>query len=166
MRYVISIPATTKQLYLGGMAALNLPSDTGTGDWHMEQTFFRPRKTRSRSFISGKGCPTDTTALLGDEGIYDCTQILLKYGIHYESHPVYAANHARATADLVLDAVMRDRSPDFVMLDDWMPRDMDKQQVFALLEKASEHLPTKQRKQVLAWQKKHDLSLKDSVHKG
>lgn len=157
MENAITIPATTKQLYLGGMAALNLPSATGTGDWHMEQTFFRPRKKLSRSFISGKGCPTDTTALLGEEGIYDCTQILLKHGIPHERHPVYAASHARATADLVLDAVMRGESPDFVVLDDWMPRDTDKQQVFALLSKAAEHLPIQQREQVLAWQQKNAI---------
>ena len=66
----ITVPATSRLRYLGGMAALNLPSPTGTGDWHMEQTFFRQRDKRSRSFISGVGCPTDTTPLLGDAGVY------------------------------------------------------------------------------------------------
>jgi hypothetical protein len=66
------------------MAALNLPSSAGTGDWHIEQTFFRPRKNRSRSFISGAGCPTDTTSILGDTGIYDCTTVLDELGIPYE----------------------------------------------------------------------------------
>ena len=113
----ITIPATSRQHYLGGMAALNLPSPTGTGDWHMEQTFFRVREKCSRSFISGVGCLTDTTAILGDAGVYDCTAVLDELGITHESAVAYAANHARATSDLVLAAVLRGESPDFVVLD-------------------------------------------------
>ncbi|WP_323094408.1 hypothetical protein [Aeromonas hydrophila] len=69
------IPATSLRplRYIGGMAALNLPSATGTGDWHFWQTFERERRHRSRSFISGAGCLTDTTALLGDAGIYEAS---------------------------------------------------------------------------------------------
>jgi hypothetical protein len=81
----ITIPATSRLHYLGGMAALNLQSPTGTGDWHMEQTFFRSREKRSRSFISGAGCPTDTTSILGDTGVYDCTAVLDELGIPHES---------------------------------------------------------------------------------
>lgn len=150
----ITIPATSPSCYIGGMAALNLPSPNGTGDWHMEQTFFRLREKRARSFISGSGCPTDTNSLLGDAGVYDCTAILDDLGILHESAVAYAANHARATADLVLSAVLRSASPDFVVLDDWMPRDEDKQQVYDLLEKALRHLTSDQKAQVLEWQKK------------
>lgn len=151
----ITIPATSRLRYLGGMAALNLPSPTGTGDWHMEQTFFRSRKKRSRSFISGAGCPTDTTSILGDTGIYDCTAVLDELGIPHESAVVYAANHARATADLVLAAVQRNESPNFVVLDDWMPGDSDKRQVFDLLSKALGHLSREQQTKVLEWERKN-----------
>lgn len=153
----ITIPATSRLRYLGGMAALNLPSPTGTGDWHMEETFFRSRKKLSRSFISGAGCPTDTTLLLGDTGIYDCTSILDELGIPHKSSIAYAANHARATADLVLAAVLRGRSSDFVVLDDWMPRDSDKQQVFELLAKALSHLTAEQQDKVLEWERKNAI---------
>lgn len=151
----IIIPATSKQRYLGGMAALNLPSATGTGDWHLQQTFFRPRRKRSRSFISGFGCQTDTTSLLGETGIYDCTKVLSELGIPYEGAIAYAANHARAIADLVLSAVQRGESPDFVVLDDWMPRDSDKQQVFALLMQVLEYLPAEQQEKVFVWKIKN-----------
>lgn len=153
----ITIPATSKLHYLGGMAALNLPSPTGTGDWHMEQTFFRSRANRSRSFISGIGCKTDTTTILGDAGVYDCTEVLDELGIPHESVVAYAANHARATADLVLAAVLRGESPDFVVLDDWMPRDSDKQQVFNLLSKAVGHLSAEQQDKVLEWERKNAI---------
>lgn len=155
MAIPITIPPTSRQRYLGGMAALNLPSPTGTGDWHMEQTFFRQREKRSRSFISGTGCLTDTTALLGDAGVYDCTTILDELGIPHESAVAYAANHARATADLILAAVLRGESPDFIVLDDWMPRDSDKQQVFDLLAKALGHLTAEQQNKVLEWKSKN-----------
>lgn len=151
----ITIPATSRSRYLGGMAALNLPSATGTGDWHFEQTFYRQRDKRSRSFISGTGCPTDTTALLGDAGVYDCTATLDELGIPHEGAVAWAANHARACADLVLAAVMRGVQPDFVTLDDWMPRDEDKRQVFDLLAKAVGYLPVGQQDEVARWQKKN-----------
>lgn len=147
----LKIPATSKLTYLGGMAALNLPSATGTGDWHMEQTFFRPRKKFSRSFISGKGCATDTLDMLGDSGIYDCTAVLKSLGIPHEGTNAFAANHARATADLVLDAVMCGESPDFVVLDDWMPRDSDKHEVLELLHKAQKRLRVEQQSIIRAW---------------
>ena len=161
----ITIPATSRLHYLGGMAALNLPSPTGTGDWHMEQTFFRSREKRSRSFISGAGCPTDTTSILGDTGVYDCTAVLDELGIPHESAVAYAANHARATADLVLAAVLRGESPDFVVLDDWMPRDSDKQQVFDLLAKALGHLSAEQQDKVLEWERKNASTTGRNPHR-
>lgn len=147
----IIIPPTSKLTYIGGMAALNLPSSTGTGDWHQEQTFFHSRTKRSRSFISGKGCPTDTLEMLGDAGIYDCTSVLKVLGIPHEGTTAFAASHARATADLVLDAVMRGESPDFAVLDDWMPRTSDKQEVIELLAKALERLTPEQQATIRAW---------------
>lgn len=153
----IKVPPTSRLRYLGGMAALNLPSPAGTGDWHMEQTFFRLREHRSLSFISGVGCPTDTTAILGDAGIYDCTALLDDLGIPHESPVAYAASHARATADLVLAAVLRGGSPDFVVLDDWMPRDSDKQQVFDLLLMALPRLNAEQQENVRRWERKNAI---------
>lgn len=150
---MIPVPATSRLRYLSGMAALNLPGPNGTGDWHMAQTFFRPRVKRSRSFISGIGCSTDTTSILGDIGVYDCTAVLDELGIQHESAVVFAADHARAIVDLVLAAVLRGESPDFVVLDDWMPRDTDKQQVFDLLLKAIPHLTNEQQKRVQEWRK-------------
>lgn len=151
----ITLPPTTKRRYLGGMAALNLPSASGTGDWHFEQTFFRLREKRSRSFISGTGCLTDTNPMLGDRGIYDCTAVLDDLGIPHESPVAFAASHARAIVDLVLAAVMRGQSADFVVLDDWMPRASDKQEVFELLEKALEYLSLDQQDEVNQWKSKN-----------
>jgi hypothetical protein len=90
--------------------------------------------------------------MLGDAGIYDCTAILDDLRIPHESTVAYAANHARACADLVLQAVIRGMTPEFVVLDDWMPRDSDKQRVFELLDKALFQLNASQKRAVLEWQ--------------
>ncbi len=148
----IAIPETSLDRYLGGMAALNLPTGTGTGDWHQEQTFFRPRRKLSRSFISGAGCATDTTAMLGSIGIVDCTQAVDSLRIPHLGTRVYAATHARAVADLVLSAVLRGESPDFVELDDYMPHDEDKQEVFRLLAIAAPKLPMGALQIITTWQ--------------
>ena len=137
--------------YIGGMAALNLPSPTGTGDWHFVQTFERERQHRSRSFISGAGCLTDTSGLLGDAGIYEATELLRTLGIKFEGGTAYAANHARACADLVLAAVMRSLSPDFVRLDDWMPRESDKRAVYDLIDRALPRMDAMQAEVVRVW---------------
>lgn len=147
----VIIPRTSPLHYLGGMAALNLPSPLGTGDWHMEQTFFRQRDKRSRSFISGIGCATDTTALLGDAGVYDCTNIINDLQIPHESEPVFAANHARAIADLVISSILRGIVPNHIQLDDWMPRASDKQDVFDLLGIAATHLTENQQQVMATW---------------
>lgn len=148
------IPKLSDGCYLGGMAALNLPSPEGTGDWHLEQTFFRPRDRLSRSFISGKGCCTDTTGIFGLEEIYDCTDILNSVGVLYEAAPVYAATHSRAIVDMVLDAVMRCESPDFVVLDDWMPFESSKKKVSSLLERAHKHLKSDELQALFLWEAK------------
>lgn len=151
----MTIPETSPDRYLGGMAALNLPTAVGTGDWHQVQTFFRPRRRLSRSFISGVGCQTDTTDLLGRAGIVDCTQVVERLRIPHQGARVFAATHARAVADLVLAAVRRGESPDFVDLDDYMPRPDDKREVFDLLQMAAAKLSANARQQVNAWRTKN-----------
>jgi len=146
-----AIPATTPQRYLSGMAALNLPSPEGTGDWHLIETFFKPRQKQPRLFIAGNGCPGDTNGLLGDAGIYECSALLASLNIPHADGPAFAANHTRAIADLVLVSVLEGGTPDFVQLDDWMPRDIDKVSVFELLDIAQPKLNADQQGKVLRW---------------
>jgi hypothetical protein len=155
MEEIPPIPETSPTRYLSGMAALNLISPNGTGDWHVVETFFRPHKRRSRSFIAGAGCETDTLDLLGDRGIFECSEALDAMGIRRPPGNAYAATHARAIAELVLSAALHGESPEFVQLDDWMPRDSDKQEVFDLLCITAPKLTDEQRKKVLIWRMKN-----------
>lgn len=151
MMSVIPISSTAPNRYLSGMAALNIPSAKGTGDWHMIETFFSPHQQSSRLFITGSGCQDDTTPFLADMGVYDCSAILNSYGIPHPDGSVYAATHARAIADMVLVTILDGRFPNFIPLDDWMPRDIDKQAVFNLLETAAGRIDEAGRKRILTW---------------
>jgi hypothetical protein len=54
----------------------------------------------------------------------------------------------------VLSAILSNESPGYVVLDDWMPRDSDKQEVFDLLEVAMKQLSEEQKEQALSWKNK------------
>lgn len=153
----ITLPKTTRQTYLGGHAALNVLSENGTGDWHVHDSFYIDKKKPAKSFISGDGCLTNTNHLLGDEGIFDCSSVLKQMKIPFEGESAFAANHARATADLVLSAVLDSYSPNHVVLDDWMPRPSDKQQVFDLLAKALPKLIAEHQLVVMQWIERNPL---------
>lgn len=157
MSATLAIPETSRSRYLSGMAALNLPSPKGTGDWHLVETFLQPRQQRSRTFLAGVGCEIDTTPYLADLGVYECSAIMDELQIPHPQGAVYAASHARAIADLVLAAVLSDGSPDFVQLDDWMPRDNDKIEVFDLISIALAKLNAEQQHKVQAWQRKNSI---------
>jgi hypothetical protein len=160
---VTPIPPTSLSplVYIGGLAALNLPARSGSGDWHLEETFFSQKPKASRSFLFGVGCETDTTSFFEAEGIfddiYDCTEILDRLGIPYEGAIVYAATHARAIADLLLGAVLRGESTDFVVLDDWMPHTWGKESVIFLLDEARSHLTKEQQDQLWAWEMENSI---------
>lgn len=117
----------------------------------MIETFFRPRKTLSRLFVAGVGCEDDTTSLLSDLGVFECSSILDQYNIPHPEGAVYAATHARAIADMVLITILDDGSPDFIRLDDWMPSDEDKQAVFDLLEVAMKKMNESDKDMVAGW---------------
>lgn len=54
-----------------------------------------------------------------------------------------------------LTRLLRGESPDFVDLDDYMPRPEHKREVFKLLDLAAPKLDDAIRQQLLAWQIKH-----------
>jgi hypothetical protein len=114
-------PFNLLKRYLSGIVAVNLPFSEPTGDWHYTQTFLRPNGLESSRFLSAGG-----GGVLGEAGLYDCAPALDAMGVPHPPGPVYAASHARAVADIVLDAIMHAEFPAFAALDDWMPRDEDK----------------------------------------
>jgi len=140
---ILAIPQTSPTRYISGIVALNIPSESGTGDWHQSSIFFVPRLKTPGSFIIELGQPFDPSELLGGVGIYDASPVLDSMRINHPEGPVYAASHARAIADLVIISLLRGTYPDHIDLDEWMPQDNDKAAVFALLRRASQKCDNK-----------------------
>jgi hypothetical protein len=149
-----TIPHLAEGQYIGGLAALNLPSSHG-GDWHADTVFTRERKPRS--FVSGAGTDTDTGSILGDEGIIDCTGLVLAMGISHAGKSLRAASHQRAIADLVVSALARGRRLDHLIPSDWLPDAGAIAELTRLLDIAIRRLDAGQAGVLVAWRTRHAI---------
>lgn len=157
MSQPIKIPETSKTRYLSGITALNIMSSAGTGDWHVEQTFFTPHTKRGRSFIAGDNCETNTNEILGTLGIYECSAILKEMGIPC-NEPVYAADHARAIVDMLYIAVIKNNDLSGIVLDEWMPTTSDKNKVIILVQGVLLCLTDIEQQRLLTWLTKQTIN--------
>ncbi len=58
---------------------------------------------------------------LSNFGIYECSEILRRYGIHIpKKEKVYAANHYRAIVDMLYQSVKHKNYPYHLGLEDWI----------------------------------------------
>lgn len=129
--------------YISGMPALNIYDyEFNTGDWHT-RTFWENTPFVRRFGIMGMGEEHNTNAYLGNRGVFDASPVLKKMGVPIHK-TIYAANHARAIADMVICKALNDNKPfipDMFSLDDFMPALEDKERVYAMLEYALDKLP-------------------------
>lgn len=111
-----SIPTTSKEHYLTGQSALNIPyEDNTSADWRFSALFLGDQ---TKFKIAGENF-FDTSALLGTYGIRECSDVLRRYGVPInEGTPVYAANHVRAVLDLVMSSLSRGKIPAHITIDD------------------------------------------------
>ena len=126
------LPPTSKEHYLTGMTAMNIPDPEGmTGDWHFQEAFFGWKDRKSRIFVAGIAGEYDTNGILGNFGIKECAEELKKMGVSVpENQPVYTANHYRAILDLLYNCVQKGRYPYHIDIDDWL--NTESQQNFLL----------------------------------
>lgn len=152
-----AFPQTTQGQYLGAIAALNIPSGRGTGEWQMTSMLFGPHPSdKLGEYICGDGNKLNTNPLLGDAGVFDCADKLKELGVILDDGcVVYAANHARAVADLVLSAAQSGSDGATIarryQLAEWMPKDEDKQEVFELLAQAAHKMLPEHAHAVAQW---------------
>lgn len=146
-----TIPETSPTCYISGVAALNIISGRGTGDWHEIRNFLRPRKRVPSEFLVEKNSAFDPFPYFGNDGIFECGSVLQRMGVLHEIKLVYAATHARAIADMVLGCVLSNESPEFIALDDWMPKESDKREVRNLLARAEKRLKPREVAAMQAW---------------
>lgn len=139
------LPTTSPQHYLTGMTAVNIPSPDGTGDWHFRAAFFGYPDSPPRYTVAGVNC-IDTTDLFGNAGIYDCKSALLRYGVFGKDNaiqvvepvgPVYAADHYRASADLLINRLKRGAPfVELYSIDDWLSTKEEKTRFFDFIQPA------------------------------
>lgn len=108
----IAIPPTSPRRYLSFHRALNLRlPDEDTGDWHALPAWFcGDDSLRPVACRAGAGEPVDTTPALGTRGVREMGARLRACGMPAEG-PVWAANHPRAIADLVVLDLLEGHAP-------------------------------------------------------
>lgn len=113
-----TIPNTSRSEYITGKAALNVPYEDGTfADWHFHEVFL---SGRGKIRIAGRDIP-DTKNLLGDYGIWECSEVLRRFGAEIpENYKVYTANHIRAILDMVISSLSKHRLPLHVTVHDML----------------------------------------------
>jgi hypothetical protein len=157
---LIQLKQTSPEFYLSGLAALNLPSPTGSGDWHFQSVFSEHGYTRG--FYAGIGAEVNTNSLFESFGIEECSQTLKNLGIEFDGEKAYAATHPRAIADLLADSLLRGRQTNFIVLDDWLNECQDLHNLNLLLEKLSNNLTAAQLRLLECWKNRNSQrDLKD-----
>lgn len=149
---MIHLKQTSPEFYLTGLAALNLPSPTGSGDWHFQSVFSEHGYTRG--FYAGIGAEINTNSLYESNDIEECSQALKNLGIEFDGEKAYAATHPRAIADLLADSLLRGRQTNFIVLDDWLNESQDLLKLNLLLEKLSNNLTAAQLRLLESWKNK------------
>ncbi|MBI6725698.1 hypothetical protein YA0089_19010 [Pseudomonas viridiflava] len=130
------LPPTSPKRYISGISALNIPSDSGTGDWHTFATLRRPTRRQIPLKLVGDGQDFNSNTIFGSRGVVDCTEQCEKYGIPFEDSPVYAANHIRALADMVVYYAGLKMNISSIPLNDWLNTENEKKELFELLQYA------------------------------
>ncbi len=144
----IRLPATTREHYLTGKAALNIPSPSGSGDWHFCETFVG----QDPSIYPVAGVTTiSTNDIFGDSGIYDSAPVFRARG-YSSSSPVYAADHFRAVADKIV-TLLKNGYPltSVINLDDWFAGEEEFSRIRDYLAKAKPHLTPAQQNTLSTW---------------
>jgi hypothetical protein len=137
------LPPTTKEYYLTGMTAMNIPNpEEDTGDWHFQAAFFGWKDRKSKIFVAGIAGAYDTNDILKDFGIQECHEKLRGMGVPIpESQPVYAANHYRAMLDMLLDCVKKGKYPYHLDIDEWFNTEKQQNFVLSMARNFESHLP-------------------------
>jgi len=102
--------------YITGISALNIPAppDNRQPDWHALGMWEKRRFTQHGRDIQG---PVD---VLGNQGLWDASDIFAKYGItRKDKQPIYCAIPERAIIDLAYSLIKKGK-PIFFRLTDFI----------------------------------------------
>ena len=162
LHHIIQRNPLSKTHYISGQQALNICDfEHHTGDWHKFAAWGGDDIEIKGFTLMGDGEEYNTNPYLGDSGIIDATDTLRRMGKKLIAPTVWAANHARAAADMLICNALDGKdirqnhylSLTIKDLDDWFSTPQDKQRVYALLEQALPKLPTHAQSAIMAWLK-------------
>lgn len=131
----------SKTAYIGGYRAFNIYSPEDTGDWHTVSFWDADAHLNANNImgIDGTGYSIDTSRYFGDKGVFLANETLKNMGIPEFAREIYASDHARTFADLVIIGIKKGKPLDFFEMqdfDDFMHSDENKQKTYRLLREA------------------------------
>ena len=147
------LPDTTETEYLTGITALNIPTEDGDfSDWHFIDTFLR-KKTRLH--IAGMDS-ADTTKILGNYGIRECSSLLRRYGVNIpEEKKVYSADFVRALLDSVYTNILENRIPEHLQVKEIFDDELQQDIFFKKLQELKKHIQNRsQLDMICQWESK------------
>jgi len=146
-----SLPPTSRDHYLTGKAALNIPSKEGTGDWHFQEIFRGGEGHKSGPFPIAGTDLLSTHHIFGRKGIVERSRKLREMGLDIQ-RPLYVASHPRAMADMIYSALKSGRAFEkSYTLSDWFPADRDRCEVLAFMERMKPYLTDFESRRLRAW---------------
>lgn len=119
-----TIPETSPENYLSGMASLSIPSSQGTGARHMLKTFDDQNPLQ---FFAGN----EIIRFLGTRGIINRSDDADRAGIPYIG-TLWCATHARAVADMMVKSYLSGKDTKHIRMHDWLDDDGFKETIFIL----------------------------------
>ena len=154
-----AIPTTSPEVYLTGIAALNIPAPEGSGgDWHRTAVFGNPK---FRLPVAGDVLEAivNTNPILGAYGIHECSASLRIFGIPIPAgQQVYCANHIRAIVDLVIHAAETRQPTNLLQAGDYLDTDEQFKLLREAVTMALERLDGRRAKYMAEWFAQQALS--------
>lgn len=145
-------PLTSRQHYITGISALNIPDPAGTGDWHFGETFEGTTDREPRRLVVAGVDVGDSHAVFADQGVFDARARLEARGLTPPPGPVWAADHYRAIADMLLHAVAQQWDFEKLLnLDDWLCQPAEQECLTAFLQPARQQVSEAQWERIGHW---------------
>lgn len=142
---------TSPHYYVSGMTALNIPSPTLTGGWHLTSLL---SKKEVAIHLAGEGAAAfvNTNPTLGTQGVYECGHILIEMGAELpEGMKVYAADHYRSIFDLLIMAARKHQNPSFIYLPDYFDSPKEKRGVCKAVSQILSKLTAEEATHIQGW---------------
>ena len=133
-----NLSRVSREHYITGKSSINFPLGDETGGWHF-MSYYDKDNGIFKVSLSGIHFP-DTHDFLGDEGVVDVAELMIKRGIKISQAHIYMADHYRAAADMVIRWALSDSKNCNVEVSEWFPKPVDQFKLYSFIFKAKQKL--------------------------